>query len=40
VLGFINGALVVGVVCFAVAYAALYYMEETFHKDLNYLEEN
>lgn len=39
-LGFINGALVVGVVCFAVAYAALYYMEETFHKDLNYLEEN
>jgi MFS family permease len=40
VLGFINGALVVGVVCFAVAYAALYYMEETFHKNLNYLEEN
>ena len=39
-LGFINGALIVGVVCFAVAYAALYYMEETFHKDLNYLEEN
>jgi MFS transporter, putative metabolite:H+ symporter len=38
-LGFIHGALLVGAVCFGAAFWALYFMEETFHKDLNYVEE-
>ena len=38
-LGIIQGALVVGVICLAIAFYALYHLEETFHKDLNYIEE-
>jgi hypothetical protein len=36
--GAIHGALVVGVLTYAVALAALVYLEETFKKDLNYTE--
>jgi MFS family permease len=38
-IGIIRGAAVVGVICLAVALYALSHLEETFHKDLNYLEE-
>lgn len=33
-----NAALVVGSVCFALAFISLYLMEETFSKDLNFVE--
>jgi len=36
--GAIHGALIVGVFTYAVALAALVYLEETFKKDLNYTE--
>jgi MFS family permease len=38
-LGFLHGALVVGCVVFALAFSALYAMEETFSKNLDYVEE-
>jgi len=38
-LGILPGAIAVGVVCMAVALCALYLLEETFAKDLDYLEE-
>lgn len=38
-LGIIQGAAVVGLVCFGISLFALYRLEETFHKDLNYIEE-
>jgi len=38
-LGIIQGAAVVGVICLVISFYALYHLEETFHKDLNYIEE-
>lgn len=38
-LGIIQGAAVVGIVCLVIAFYALSHLEETFHKDLNYVEE-
>jgi len=38
-LGIIQGAAVVGMICLAISFYALYHLEETFHKDLNYIEE-
>jgi MFS family permease len=38
--GTINGALAVGLLTTAIALWALYYMEETFGKDLNYVERD
>jgi putative MFS transporter len=38
-LNTVNSAIVVGVMVLAVAGLALWNLEETFHKDLNYLEE-
>ncbi len=38
-LGIIQGAVVVGIICLVISMCALYYLEETFHKDLNYIEE-
>jgi len=38
-LGMINSALVTGVIAFAIALIALRYLEETFSKDLDYVEE-
>ena len=38
-LGTIYSALLVGLLTYALAMVALYYLEETFKKDLNYLEE-
>jgi len=38
-LGIIEGGAVVGIICLAISFYALYKLEETFHKDLNYLEE-
>ena len=38
-LGIIQGAAVVGMICLAISFYALYNLEETFHKDLNYIEE-
>ena len=37
--GVINGAMIVGLVTVAISLWALYHMEETFGKDLNYVEE-
>ncbi len=38
-MGIRMSALVVGIVVLAIAYISLYFMEETYAKDLNYLEE-
>ena len=38
-LGIENGALVVGVLCLAIALFSLSRLQETFHKDLDYFEE-
>jgi MFS family permease len=38
-IGIIYGALVVGLLTFAVAIVALIYLEETFKKDINYVED-
>jgi MFS family permease len=38
-LGMINSALVTGLIAFALALIALRYLEETFSKDLDYVEE-
>ncbi|MBL0225719.1 MAG: MFS transporter [Geobacteraceae bacterium] len=38
-LGIENGALVVGVICLAIALFSLSRLQETFHKDLDYFEE-
>lgn len=38
-LGMINSALVTGLIAFAIALVALRYLEETFSKDLDYVEE-
>ncbi|MBI5916711.1 MAG: MFS transporter [Bacteroidetes bacterium] len=37
--GFINASYIVGGVCIAIALTALYYLPETFGKDLDYLEQ-
>lgn len=39
-IGIIYGALVVGLLTFSVAIVALLYLEETFKKDINYVEED
>jgi len=38
-LGTINSALTTGLIAFAIALVALYFLEETFSKDLDYVEE-
>lgn len=38
-MGIIQGAAVVGMVCLGIALYALFRLEETFHKDLNYVEK-
>lgn len=38
-MGEINGALVVGLVCFLIGGVSLWLLQETFHKDLDYLEQ-
>ncbi|MCL4458002.1 MAG: MFS transporter [Nitrospirae bacterium] len=38
-LGIINAGAVVGALCMLIAFYALYRLEETFDKDLNYVEE-
>ena len=38
-LGLVDGALTVGAVCVIAAFIALSFLEETFHKDLDYYEE-
>jgi MFS family permease len=38
-IGIVQGAAVVGLICLAIAFYALYGLEETFDKDLNYVEE-
>lgn len=38
-LGIIQGGAVVGMICLAISFFALYHLEETFDKDLNYVEE-
>lgn len=37
-IGLLNAALTVGLVSFAIAYSALWFMDETFGKDLDYFE--
>ena len=37
--GVLHGALIVGIITYALALLALIYLEETFKKDLNYNEE-
>jgi MFS family permease len=38
-IGIIYGALAVGVISFAIAVMALIFLEETFKKDINYVED-
>ncbi len=38
--GIIYAAAAVGLISFVIAVIALRYLDETFHKDLNYVEEN
>jgi len=38
-VGIIYGALIVGVISFAIAVTALFFLEETFKKDINYVED-
>ncbi len=38
-LGIIQGAAVIGIVCLVISVYALAHLEETFHKDLNYIED-
>lgn len=37
--GILNAGAMVGALCMLIAFYALYRLEETFHKDLNYIEE-
>ncbi|MDA8433970.1 MAG: MFS transporter [Nitrospiraceae bacterium] len=37
--GIMQSAAIVGVVCLVISFYALYHLEETFHKDLDFLEE-
>jgi putative MFS transporter len=37
-MGLINSALIVGGITLSISFVALYFMQETFHKDLDYLE--
>jgi MFS family permease len=37
--GILNAGVMVGALCMLIAFYALYRLEETFHKDLNYIEE-
>jgi MFS family permease len=39
ITGIIYGALIVGILAFALAIFALFYLEETFKKDMNYIEK-
>ena len=34
-----TGAIIVGAICIILAFASLFALEETFHKDLDYFEE-
>lgn len=38
-MGLVHGAITLAVILFAIAYAALYKLDETYGKDLNYIEE-
>ena len=38
-VGVVNSALIVGVVALAISFVALWGLEETFGKDLDYVEE-
>jgi hypothetical protein len=38
-MGLVNSALIVGGVTLSISFVALYFMQETFHKDLDYVEE-
>lgn len=38
-LGIIQSAAIVGSICLVISFYALYHLEETFHKDLNYIEK-
>lgn len=38
-VGIIYGALIVGMISFAIAVIALFFLEETFKKDINYVED-
>jgi hypothetical protein len=37
-VGLINGALIIGVIVFVIAFFALSFMKETYGKDINYIE--
>jgi uncharacterized membrane protein len=39
-VGIIYGALIVGLITYAIAILALIYLEETFKKDINYTEDS
>jgi hypothetical protein len=38
-IGILHGALVVGALSFTIAIVALVFLEETFKKDINYVED-
>ena len=37
-LGMLNAVLIIGLVCLTLAFIALYFLRETFHKDLDYFD--
>ncbi|TAH05653.1 MAG: MFS transporter, partial [Runella slithyformis] len=37
--GVVAAGSFVGLLCFVIGYASLWFMEETFHKDLDFVEE-
>lgn len=38
-VGILNSAIIVGIIVFIISLIALYFIEETYHKDLNYIEK-
>jgi hypothetical protein len=38
--GILNAGAIVGALCILIAFYSLYQLEETYHKDLNYIEDH
>ncbi len=37
-IGIINSAIIIGIVCFTIAFISSYYLKETFGRDLDFIE--
>jgi hypothetical protein len=38
IVGTVNSAIIIGIIIFALALWSVYKLDETFHKELNYIE--